>query len=246
MGQRILRQCTMSERLFYSAFLVLMGVGYLMALVYLYASHSDNDDQAGLSVEDIAANYYGNRSGTDFEASIRGSMGRYLKNPGERHDLVAWLKSGATEQAYRGRIQGIIKNRCVACHRADSSLKVSDLSSFRAVKKLTVVDTGVSIQSIVRLSHIHFFGIGFIIFTVGLVFQRATLRPWLKYTLIVAPFVAVFADIAAWFLTKWDPVFAYTVVIAGACLGFSIGAQIIISLYQMWFSPETSSSCELK
>ncbi|MFQ5677772.1 MAG: hypothetical protein ACE5G1_17920 [bacterium] len=35
-------------------------------------------------------------------------------------------------------------------------------------------------------------------------------------------FLAIFMDILAWFLTKWDPVYAYTVVIAGAIPRFVI------------------------
>lgn len=49
------------------------------------------------------------------------------------------------------------------------------------------------------------------------------------------PFAAIIADIVAWFLTKWDPVYAYTVVTAGAVLGLAWGGQILISLYQLWF-----------
>lgn len=51
----------------------------------------------------------------------------------------------------------------------------------------------------------------------------------------MAPFVAMLCDVLAWFLTKLDPVYAYTVVIAGAVLGFSMAMQILISLYQIWF-----------
>ena len=61
------------------------------------------------------------------------------------------------------------------------------------------------------------------------------MRRRLKYTLILLPFAAMFADILAWFLTKWDPIYAYTVVTGGALLGLSLGAQILISLYQIWF-----------
>ncbi len=59
-----LAKCTLGEKLLYTAFLLLMGIAYLMALVYLYTSHAGNDGKPGLSVEDVAYSYYGNRSGT--------------------------------------------------------------------------------------------------------------------------------------------------------------------------------------
>lgn len=44
-----LAKCSMGEKLLYTAFLLLlMGIGYLMALVYLYTSHAGNDAKPGL------------------------------------------------------------------------------------------------------------------------------------------------------------------------------------------------------
>jgi hypothetical protein len=51
---------------------------------------------------------------------------------------------------------------------------------------------------------------------------------------MVLPFAAMFVDILSWYLTKWDPFYAYTVIIAGAVMGLALGAQILISLYQIW------------
>jgi len=56
-----------------------------------------------------------------------------------------------------------------------------------------------------------------------------------KTTLIPTLFAAVFVDIAAWFLTKWDPLYAWTVMIVGAMMGVALAAQILVSLYQLWF-----------
>lgn len=234
MTTRRFHDCPVSERLLYTAFLLLMGVGYLMALTYINLSHQGHDGKPGLSVEDVVYNYYGNRSGTRLEAAIRGPMAGYIQAE-DRHHVVAWLQSGAPERDYTARIQPILAKTCLQCHRPDSGLKVVDLSTFAGVRAVAEVDTGVSLLSLVRLSHIHLFGIGLVSLGIGLVFRFATLPGWLKATLMIVPFAAVFADILAWFLTKWDPFYAYTVVIAGAALGLAWAAQILISLYQIWF-----------
>jgi hypothetical protein len=39
----------------------------------------------------------------------------------------------------------------------------------------------------------------------------------------------------SWFITKAIPEFAYVVVASGALMGISMGAQILLSVYQMWF-----------
>ena len=81
----------------------------------------------------------------------------------------------------------------------------------------------------------HLFGISLMLFALGYIFILSEVNVWFKRFLVLSPMVAVFVDILSWFLTKWDPVYAYTIVIAGALLGFSMAMQIVISLYQLWF-----------
>lgn len=235
MGQRRFYDCPLSEKLLYTAFLLLMAIGYLMALVYLYTSHEGHDRKPGLSIEDIVDTYYGNRSGTRLEAAIRGPMAGYVQKPDDRYRIVAWLKSGAPEQGYRAAVRPILERSCLKCHSSASGLKIPDFSTYEGIKGVANVDTGESLHTLMKLSHIHLFGIGLVALGIGLIFRLAAVDSWLKATLMVLPFVAIFADILAWFLTKWDPVYAYTVVIAGALLGLALAAQILICLYQIWF-----------
>ncbi len=233
MKSRSFLDCSMSERLLFTAFLLLIGAGYLMALIYLYTTHESHDGKAGLSIEDIAANYYGNRSGTKLEAAIRGTMAGYIQTE-DRYRVVKWLRSGAPEKEYQSRIRPIIAKNCVKCHSPASGLEIPDLSTYSGIREVSKVDTGESLHTLMKLSHIHLLGIGLVLLGVGFIFTLAVLPPWIKYLLILTPFLAIFADVLAWFLTKWDPHYAYTVVTAGALLGFALAAQILISLYQIW------------
>jgi len=226
--------CPLSEKLLFTSFLLLVGVGYLMALVYLYTQHEWHDKKPGLSIEDIVDTYYGNRSGTRLEGAIRGPMAGFIEAP-DRHVVVEWLQSGAPEKAYGTTIRPILEKTCLKCHSPASGLKVPDLTSYAGVRQVAEVDTGESIHTLMKISHIHLFGIGLVALAIGLVFRLASLPSWLKGTLMVLPFAAIFTDILAWFLTKWDPVYAYTVVLAGGILGLAWGGQILISLYQLWF-----------
>ncbi len=226
--------CTTNEKLLYTSFLMLAGLAYIMALAYLYTSFEGIDSKPGLSVEDVAENYYGNRSGTRLESALRGSMAGYI-DISDRNIIVKWLKSGASEEKYLAKIQPILNEQCVACHSANSGLPVPDFSSFDGVKQVANVDTGISLHSLMKVSHIHLFGIGLVALGIGLIFRFALLPAWFQYTLTLAPFIAIFIDISAWFLTKWDPTYAYTVILAGGLLGVSWALQILISLYQIWF-----------
>jgi len=235
MKQRRFYDCSLSEKLLYTAFLLLMGTGYLMALVYLYTSHEGHDGKPGVSINDISENYYGNRSGTRLEAAIRGPMAGYIQQLDDRHHIVAWLKSGAPEPGYRTTVRPILERSCLQCHSPASGLKIPDLSTYQGIQTVAEVDTGESLHTLMKLSHIHLFGIGLVAFGIGLIFRLAILTTWLKATLMVVPFAVILTDIIAWFLTKWDPLYAYTVVVVGALLGLAWAAQILISLYQIWF-----------
>ena len=232
MSARRFYDCTTSEKLLYTSFLLLIGIGYLMALGYLYIVSVNKDGKPGISVEDIAASYYGNRSGTRLEAAIRGSMAGYIEGE-DRHHIVAWLKDGAPQEGYQQQIKAIIDKNCIACHTSAANLP--DFTTYQGLHQFAQVDTGMSIMSLLRLSHIHLFGISLLLFALGFIFIQSEVHTWFKRFLILSPMAAVFVDILSWFLTKWDPVYAYTIVISGAVLGLAMGAQIIISLYQLWF-----------
>lgn len=226
--------CTLNEKLLYSSFLLVVGFAYLMALAYLYTSFEGIDGKPGLSVEDVAENYYGNRSGTRLESALRSTMAAYIETE-DRNHVIEWLKLGAPETGYSSLIEPMFSERCIACHSPDSSMQIPDLSTYEAVKQVANVDTGVSLHSLMKVSHIHLFGIALVALGIGLVFRFALLPAWFKHTLTLLPFIAIFIDISAWFLTKWDPTYAYTVIFAGGMLGLSWALQISISLYQIWF-----------
>jgi len=240
---RRLCDCDAGERALYTSFLLVAGLGYLMAMVYLYTSHAGHDARPGVSLEDVAANYYGNRSGTRLEAAIRGPMAGFISVE-DRNVMVAWLNAGAGVGDYEAAVQPILERSCTGCHNPASGLPVPDLTTYPAVQTVAEVDLGESLHTLMKLSHIHLFGIGLLLFAVGLIFRFALMRPWLKVTLIVLPFAAMLADIIAWFLTKQDPVYATVVVIAGGLLGGSLTAQILISLWQLWVPPRASGEQE--
>ena len=224
---------TISEKLLYTSFLLLVGLGYLMAMSYLYVTHEMNDGKPGLSVEDVANSYYGNRSGTRLEAAIRGPMAGYIENE-DRNVMVAWLKDGAKPEHFDKDIKPILQKTCLTCHSKESGMPVLDYSTYQGLHAVAQVDTGMSLTSLLRLSHIHLFGISLLLFMLGSVFIQAEVNVWFKRFLVVSPMLAVFIDVLSWFLTKWDSHYAVIVIAAGGVLGMSMALQILISLYQIW------------
>lgn len=224
-----------SLRVLYLNIMIILGIGYIFALIQIYETHAGLDGQPGLSVRDIQIGYAGDRSNTRLEGALKGPMRGMLPDD-ERLALIQWVHDGAREEAYQRSIKPLIEQRCLGCHNAGNP-HLPVLSSYPDLQKLIQFDTGMSVGTLVRVSHIHLFGLTFIFGFMGLIFAHARLRSEaLKVIVICAPFFAIFLDIASWWLTKVSLLFAYVVLTGGALMGVAFAFQWIVSFYQLCFA----------
>jgi uncharacterized membrane protein len=222
------------HRVVYTGTLLTLGLGYLFAMIYVVASHAERDGDPMLSVNDIVIAYSGSNEGTRLESALKGPMSNMLP-ANENIAIVNWVREGNSEEAYNSTIKKIIDKRCVACHN-DRNPHIPSLQSFEKVMHTAEKDTGMNIFTLVRVSHIHLFGLTFIFFIVSSIFSHAYLRQeWLKVVIVTIPFISIVFDIASWYITKVFQPFAWVVIISGALMGMSFAVQFMTSIYQMWF-----------
>jgi hypothetical protein len=236
---------SVSEKILDSMFLLLIGLGYLFALAHTFFSHAGRDGEPGLSVEDVKIAYYGEHQQTRLGAALNGSMSDNLEFPEQKKIIFDWIASGSDEATFNDKIAPIMSNNCIGCHSAEADMGLAPLESYQEVLTLTGTDEGASIQSLVRVSHIHLFGIAFILFFVGRIFILCEMPVLIKRVTVAVPFAAILLDILSWYATKSIPGFAYVVVMAGGLMGVSLSIQIIVSLYQMWFYKPKSIHVEM-
>jgi hypothetical protein len=150
--------------------------------------------------------------------------------------LVSWVQDGADRSKYEKMIKPTLDRRCMACHDG-SNPHLDNLNGYDNVKKVTEKDTGTAIFTLVRVSHIHLFGLTFVFFIMGTIFSHAYVRPaWFKCAVIAMPFVSLTLDIGSWYFTKLYHPFAWVVMIAGAGMGLAFAFMWVVSMYQMWLS----------
>lgn len=225
-----------SVRVLYTAALLVFGAAYLFALVLIFHTYSGKDgNPKTLSYEDIVIGYSGTGKGSRLEAGLNGSMSVMLPFD-ERATILEWVRAGADRTKFESGIRPILDKRCMACHDG-SNPNLPNLSGFDNVQKVTETDTGTGVFTLVRVSHIHLFGITFIFFIMGSIFSHAYVRPvWFKCTVMAMPFVGLVADVSSWYFTKlWNP-FAWVVMLGGALIGLSFAYMWFVSMYQMWFA----------
>ncbi|MDQ6974297.1 MAG: hypothetical protein Q9M10_05385, partial [Mariprofundaceae bacterium] len=218
-----------------SMFLITIGIGYLFALVNLYYTDQGRDGEPGLSVKDVTLAYYGSHNQTRLGAAINGPMEPNLPNAAAKTTILDWIQHGATKEEFEEKVKPIMQSNCVMCHSAASGMSIPHFDSYEHVLELTATDTGATIPALVRVSHIHLFGIAFILFLIGRIFLLCELPVLFKRVVVAAPFVFLILDISSWYITKLIPQFAYVVIAMGAFVGITFAIQIFTSLYQMWF-----------
>ncbi|MDR2195231.1 MAG: elongation factor-1 alpha [Gallionellaceae bacterium] len=216
-------------------YLLAVGLGLCVAGMQIMLTHGMADGKSGLSLDDIVYSYYGHRDGSTIESKLNGSM-KEMAEPEVRLDIIKWARNGAPESEWEPHFKGVFGQYCVMCHSTMPG--IPDFSKYEEVKKLAEVDTGASVPSLTRVSHIHLFGISFIFFFMGLIFCFAVGVPeWLKVLAISTPFVFLIVDVLSWWLTKWSPGFAWLTIIGG--VGYSLASTFmwVVSMYQMVIMP---------
>ena len=221
-------------RVLFTGTLLVIGMGYMFALIYVYASDAGKDGSPALTVEDIMISYGGSSEGTRLEAALQGPMSAMLSES----DLIVilkWIGNGAPQEEYDASVRSVVNVNCLDCHDG-SNPHLSNLDGYDNIKTVVVQDTGKPLHTLVRVSHIHLFGLTFIFFIMGFIFSHAYLRPiWLKSLVMFTPFMCIAADVSSWYFTKLYSPFAWVVLIAGGLMGLSFATMWVISMYQMWF-----------
>lgn len=226
-----------SMRVLYTCGLLILGMGYLFALLNVYFTYAGRagGNPIMLSYEDIVVAYSGSGKGSVLESALSGPMKSMLP-PDERNSVLAWVHDGAARAAYDSGVKAILDKRCMTCHNG-SNPHLPNFSDFDNLKKVTALDTGASVATLVRVSHIHLFGVTFIFFIMGQIFTHAYIRPiWFKCAVIATPFAAIVLDVSSWYVIKIFHPFAWVEIGAGMLMAACFAVMWLTSIYQMWLS----------
>src|SRR5476651_2093827 len=102
-----------SQRVLYTATLLILGMGYLFALLNVYFTYAGRagGNPAMLSYEDIVVAYSGSGKGSRLEAALRGPMSSMLP-PDERGNVITWAAEGGARPGYDKTVAPVLEKRC--------------------------------------------------------------------------------------------------------------------------------------
>ncbi len=168
---RHFQELPVSMRVLFTGALLVLGLGYLFAALYVFAAHSGADGQPGLSVEDIKITYSGSAETTQLESALQGPMSGMLPQK-DLATMLEWIRDGAGKKTFTASIEPIIDDNCLTCHDG-SNPHLSNLDGFENIQSVVAADTGADLYTLVRVSHIHLFGLTFIFFVMGFIFSHS-------------------------------------------------------------------------
>ena len=136
-----LRSLPIAFRALFSSFLILIGVGYLMALSFMYLVVIEPHEQMGQGlVAGISDQYHGLPKGkTLIESALMGPMADKI-SVADRTRVLTWVHDGAKAEGYP-QVKPIFASNCISCHM-EGAQSIPPLASFEAVEKVAKADYG--------------------------------------------------------------------------------------------------------
>lgn len=230
----------LSVRTLFSGFLLVMGVGFLMAGAQIMLTHGMADGEFGVSVDDIVYSYHGNRNSSKLEVKLNGSM-KDKASQKDRTTLIKWARDGAPKDRWDKEVSPIFTANCVQCHNTMPGLP--NFTDYETSAEVAKTDMGASVDSLTRVSHIHIFSIAFIFILVGSIFSLTVgFSKRVKSIIIAIPFLFLIIDILSWWITKSNPWFAWFTIIGGFGYMNAFAVMWFTSMYQMWILPRNGKT----
>ena len=225
----------LTVRCMFSSYLLVIGLGAILASAQILMTHGMADGKFGLSVDDIVYSYHGDPEHSLIETKLNGSMSDKASSA-DKLAIIKWVRLGAPKEQWDTNIKAVFYKNCISCHSVIPGLP--DFTQYQQVLSVSQPSGGASATTLTRSSHIHIFAISFIFFFNGLIFSLSVgIKPWLKIAIICLPFSFLMIDVFSWWLTKITPEFAWLTIISG--VGYSVCSAItwFVSMYQMWILP---------
>lgn len=228
-----LRLAPLSRRVFATTLLATFGLGYLMAIVYLYAKEVRPHSLEGHGiVQGVANTYHGIPSESPLLVSLRGSMSSTVTTE-ELTSIVDWVQAGAHEDTFGAVVGPLIAANCAECHSADDGY-FPPLTTYAEVAEFAKPGGGMSVQKLARQTHVHLLGIPMLLFILSWMFVQTRFSERLKSVLIVLPFLGVVWDVAHWWITKLNPDAAAGVIFGGILMNLGFAAQWVLIAWDVW------------
>jgi hypothetical protein len=135
------------------------------------------------------------------------------------------------------KLQSIINDRCVRCHRAGTgALGQLPLETYEDIQVYCdrELSSGLSLTRLAQTTHVHLLGFSMLFGLTGLIFSFTSFPGWVRGFFGPFTLVAQLADIACWWLSRSDALFAQVLIFTGGLVAIGLAIQITGSLMDLF------------
>jgi hypothetical protein len=140
------------------------------------------------------------------------------------------------------KIRSIFKDRCVKCHREESTSKANKfpVDTFERLHKYipAVSSSAMSLNKLAQTTHVHLLGFSMLYGLTGLLLAFSSYPRFLRVVLCPLPLLAQVVDISLWWLARFDDPygsqFARAIVVSGGIVGGSLFLHILLGLWDLF------------
>jgi hypothetical protein len=135
-------------------------------------------------------------------------------------------------------VSAIIDTRCARCHapgKGGSAGRIH-LDEYQNVMDYITPENGkgMTLEKLAQSTHVHLLGFAMLYGLTGLIFSFTSFPLAVRLLLAPLPLVFQVVEISFWWLARVDPVFAYGIMGTGGVVAMGLGAQIVLSLFDMF------------
>jgi hypothetical protein len=152
----------------------------------------------------------------------------------ERLALLAWLEAGAPPEAFRDN-EFVVPAGKLKGSEFTKTLIVGEDNPSLPARQIQQID----LEKLIMSTHAHMLTFAMMWTLTGLIFAFTSYPLWMRLMIAPAVLLAQIVDVLCWWLARLPdvgPYFAVAILGTGAIVGMGIGAQIILSLFNMYSS----------
>ena len=235
-----LNELPVHMKILVTGFILVIGLGFISAYLYLYLHFEMADGKPGLDLDDIAAYFKDGRGPSRLERAVRGRMAGYFSERDEQRKVLEWARIPSDKRITKEReyppIRDIIDMNCIVCHGRGAGSKFPPLETYRdLVAASTPGARPIGVYELAGTTHTHLIALGALVTAIGFVFSFTGVRPWLGALIVGLTYVGLLADVGGWWLATESVSGAHISAAGGSVMGTMLAVQMIWSLAVTWF-----------
>jgi hypothetical protein len=136
------------------------------------------------------------------------------------------------------RIKSILDERCVRCHSADkggipAQFPLDTYEDIQAYAKKEFA-SGMSLTRLAQTTHVHLLGFSMLFGLTGIIFSFTSYPGFVRGLFGPWALVAQVLDIGCWWLSRYDPLFAYIMLATGGMVALGLCIHILFGLWDLF------------